>query len=77
MQKLQRRKAALARTSTLSEDEKTALLPCFVAEVMSSDESDNLGSSLQNHFRGGVKRLINYSRVWIVKANDTEVSEVN
>lgn len=25
------------RTSTLSEDEKTALLPCFVAEVMSSD----------------------------------------
>ena len=40
-QKLQRRKAALERTSTLSENEKISLAPCLVPEVISSDESDD------------------------------------
>ena len=40
-QKLNRRKAALARTSTLTQDEKASLASCFVPEVMSSEESDN------------------------------------
>ena len=39
-QKLQLRKAALVNTSTLTEDEKIELMPCFVPEIMSSEESN-------------------------------------
>lgn len=39
-QKLNRRKAAIAKTTSLTEAQKTDVLECLVPEVMSSEESD-------------------------------------